>query len=309
MVPPGSMTRYTIALPQLVDEAVADTTHLRHFVAEAERLGYAGVWANELLSAPILDPLALLAYVAAATERVRLGVGVLLLPLRSPLQLARELAAIDQLSGGRLTVGVGLGSSKALYGPLGVPERGRVRRFEAGIQLLTQLWSDDEVTFDSEWWQLDQLTLEPKPRQRPRPPLWFGARSEPALDRAVRLGDGWIGSGAAPLDEFRKSLDHVRQQLASTGRDASSFSTGKRVYVHVDSDVRRGTEHVRAWFAAYYGNAELGERVTIVGDADDCVERVAEIAVVGVDEILLNPVDASLEQMEALAALVDRPGP
>src|SRR5919109_5694196 len=100
------MTRYAIALPQLVDESGADTSHLRRFVAAAEQLGYAGVWANELLSAPIVDPLALLGYVAAASITIRLGVAVVLLPLRAPLQLARELAAVDQLSGGRLTVGI-----------------------------------------------------------------------------------------------------------------------------------------------------------------------------------------------------------
>lgn len=298
------MTRYAIALPQLVDESGVDATYLRRFVGAAEELGYAGVWANELLSAPILDPLALLAYTAAASNTVRLGVAVVLLPLQSPLRLARELAAIDQLSGGRLTVGIGLGSSTALYGPLGVPARGRVQRYEAGIKLLKQLWTADEVTFDSEWWQMEGLTLQPKPRQRPHPPLWIGARSEPALDRAVRLGDGWIGSGAASLEEFRKSLDHVRDQLAAT-RDGAPFTIAKRVYVHVNGDRRQGVEQARAWFARFYGNAELGERVTIVGGADECRERVAEVGALGLDEILLNPIDASLEQLEALAVLVD----
>lgn len=297
------MTRYAVALPQVVEPTGLDTARLRRFAAAAEQLDYTGLWANELTTAPIIDPLPLLAYTAAVTHRVQLGVAVLLTALRTPLRLARELAAIDQLSGGRLVTGVGLGTSKALYRPSGLPAEGRVRRFEDGLHLLKQLWTVDEVTFANEWWQLDALTLEPKPLQRPHPPIWFGARSEPALDRAMRLGDGWIGSGSAGVDEFRNSLDDVHRRLETTSRERTAFTIAKRVYVHVDDDVRRGTDHVRAWFGANYGNPDLGERVTIVGSADECRERVADIAALGVDEILLNPVDTGIEQIEALAPL------
>lgn len=299
-------TRVGIALPQVVGPSGADTGHLRRFVERAEGLGYAGLWANELTSAPVLDPLPLLSYVAAATDTARLGVAVLLTTLRIPLRSARELATLDQLSGGRLIVGVGLGGSTKLYPPSGVPGRGRARRFEDGVRLLERLWTDDEVTFESEWWQVEKLALEPKPRQRPHPPVWFGARSEPALDRAVRLGDGWIGSGSAGPDEFRGHLDHVHRRLETAGRDPGEFTLSKRVYVHVAEDHRGGREHVRQWFGANYGNADLADRVAIVGPADECMEQVADIAALGLHEILLNPVDDDLEQMEALAGLIGK---
>ena len=295
-----------IALPQVVGPSGADTDHLRRFAERAEGLGYAGVWVNELTSAPVLDPLPLLSYVAAATGTVRLGVAVLLTALRIPLRSARELATLDQLSGGRLIVGVGLGGSTKLYPPSGVPGGGRARRFEDGVRLLQRLWTDDDVTFESEWWQVEKFTLEPKPRQRPHPPIWFGARSEPALDRAVRLGDGWIGSGSAAPDEFRGHLDHILRRLDAAGRDPGVFTLAKRVYVHVAEDDRRGREHVREWFGANYGNADLADRVSIVGPADECMEQVADIAHLGLHEILLNPVDDDLEQMEALAGLVGK---
>jgi probable F420-dependent oxidoreductase len=297
-------TRFGVALPQIVGSSGADTVHLRRFVGRAEELGYAGVWANELTSAPILDPVPLLSYVAAATDTVRLGVAVLLTTLRIPLRSARELATLDQLSGGRLIVGVGLGGSTKLYPPSGVPVRARARRFEDGLRLLQRLWAEDDVSFDSEWWQVEKLELEPKPRQRPRPPVWFGARSEPALDRAVRLGDGWIGSGSAAPDEFRRHLGDVRHRLDAAGRDPEGFTLAKRVYVHVADNRRHGLEHVRSWFGANYGNPDLGERVAIVGPAAECTDRVGDIAALGLDEILLNPVDDDVEQIEALAALL-----
>jgi probable F420-dependent oxidoreductase len=298
-------TRYGIALPQVTGPGGADTDHLRRFVEQAERLGYAGLWVNELTSAPILDPLPLLSYVAAATDTVRLGVAVLLTPLRTPLRTARELATLDQLSGGRLIVGVGLGGSTSLYPPSGIPVEGRTRRFEDGVRLLELLWTDDKVTFESDWWQVQNLTVEPKPRQRPHPPIWFGARSEPALDRAVRLGDGWIGSGSAGPDEFRRHLNHIRRRLDAAGRDPLRFTLAKRVYVHVADEPGSGRDHVRRWFGANYGNPDLGDRVTIVGPPSECLEQIAAIADLGLDEILLNPVEDDLEQLEALAALLD----
>ena len=298
------MTRFGIALPQVVGASGVATDGLRSFVEVAERLGYAGLWANELTTAPILDPLPLLSYLAAATSRARLGVAVLLVPLRSPVRLARELITIDHLSEGRLTVGVGLGGSKALYRPSGIPSTGRARRFEDGIRLLKELWTADEVTFHSEWWQLDAFRLEPKPRQQPHPPIWFGARSEPALDRAVRLGDGWIGSGSADAEEFHRSLDHIRRRLENGQRDPGQFTIAKRVYVHVDENRRRGLAFARSWFGANYGNPGLAERVTIVGGPEECQERVAEIAALGLDEVLLNPIDDGVAQIQALAGLL-----
>ena len=297
------MTRFGVALPQVIGRSGADTGHLRRFVELAERLGYAGLWANELTSAPILDPLPLLSYVAAVSSTARLGVAVLLTPLRIPLRTAREVATIDQLSGGRVIVGVGLGGSKSLYRPSGIPVKDRARRFEEGVHLLKRLWTADQLTDEGEWWQLEGFTLEPKPRQRPHPPIWFGARSEPALERAIRLGDGWIGSGSANLEEFRGQLQHVRRRLDAAQVDPARFSIAKRVYVHIDEDDRRGTTHAREWFGANYGNPGLADRVTIVGPAERCRERVAEIAALGLDEILLNPIDDDLEQIEALAGL------
>ncbi len=298
------MTRFGIALPQVVGASGAGTDRLRSFVDVAERLGYASLWANELTTAPILDPLPLLSFMAAATSRLRLGVAVLLTALRSPVRLARELATIDHLSEGRLTVGVGLGASKALYRPSGIPSTGRARRFDDGVRLLKELWTADEVTFDSEWWQLDAFRLEPKPRQQPHPPIWFGARREPALDRAVRLGDGWIGSGSADTEEFRRSLDHVRRRLENGQRNPGDFTIAKRVYVHVDKDAQRGMAFARSWFGANYGNPGLADRVTIVGGAKECQERVSEIAALGLDEVLLNPVDDGVDQIEALSGLL-----
>ena len=145
-----------------------------------------------------------LSYVAALTTRLRLGVSVLVLPRHNPIHLAKELAAIDQMSGGRLIVGVGLGAANDLpqYGIS--PER-RVRRFMEHVEIMKALWTQTPVRYSGELYDLDNVNIEPKLAQQPHPPLWFGANADVAIRRAVRHADGWTGAGSAPARYVRRA--------------------------------------------------------------------------------------------------------
>jgi alkanesulfonate monooxygenase SsuD/methylene tetrahydromethanopterin reductase-like flavin-dependent oxidoreductase (luciferase family) len=291
---------FGVGLPQ-APEPGGSPPDLPGFAARAEALGFDTLWAFELPNAPAVDPLALLAHTAALTRRARLGVAVLVTGLRIPLQLARDLASVDVLSGGRLTVGVGLGGSAKPYPRHGLSPHQRLRRHVEGLDLVRRLWTQDELTFENEWWRLEGPTNVVPPVQRPHPPIWIGAHAEPPIARAIRTAEGWIGAGSASPESFRASLEFATRELEASGRDPATFTIGKRVYLHVTGDEAASRPRVREWFAASYRDAGLADRVALIGSADACTERLRELIEGGVQHLLLNPVIDDREQLEILA--------
>jgi probable F420-dependent oxidoreductase len=194
-----------IHLPQAGEQAAPE--RIRQAAMRAEELGLTDVWVSEHIIVPrsgfprsplFYDPVLSLAWAAAVTKRVRLGTSVLVLPLRHPLPLAKELATLQNFSEGRLVLGVGVGWLEAEFAALGVPFRERGRRLDEGLRMMRAVWSEDPVTFRGCHIpaEIDAMTMMPAPT---RPiPVWFGARSEAALRRTVRQGDGWHGSQLTP---------------------------------------------------------------------------------------------------------------
>ena len=293
-----------VAIPQTFVGVPIDTARMREFLQRAEALGFDSAWVVEqvLGSAPVLESVSTLAWAAAVTERVRLGSAVLLTALRSPVHLAKALATIDQLSQGRLIVGVGLGGNPKVYPAYGLAAERRAARFAEGLRLMKRLWSEPRVTLAGEFFRVENASMEPKPVQRPHPPLWFGGHDPRALRRAVALGDGFIGAGSASTATFADEVRTLRRLLDETGRAPSAFPVGKRVYVALDRDRARAGKRLAEWFGAFYGRPELAEAVSVWGDADACVEGLRAVVDAGAGFILLNPVFDELEQLERLAA-------
>lgn len=302
----GDGIEFGIGIPQVLATPRADVEGLGRFVTRAEELGFASAWVLEqpIGIAPVLEPLTLLAYAAAITiGRIGLGTAVILAPLRAPVALAKELATIDQLSGGRLIAGLALGGERE-YAAFGLPPGGRVRRFEETVRLLERLWTERTVTFESEFWRLDGVSVEPKPVQRPRPPLWFGGSHPVALRRAARMADGWIGAGSSSTGQFADAVGTLREALVAQGRDPSTFPVAKRVYVALDPDAERARSRMRRWFSMFYGNPEAADRVAVFGPLDACVIGIAAVAKAGAGLIVLNPVFDAEEQTELLVTEV-----
>lgn len=143
--------------------------------------------------------------------------------------------------------------------------------------------------------------MEPKPVQRPHPPLWFGAHTEPALRRAVKYGDGWMGAGSSSTSGFIRESALIRRFLAEAGRDPAKFSISKRVYIAVDDQKSRAERRLRDWFSVRYKNADLAARVSIWGSREECVDKLTEVIKGGADHLLLNPVFHEMEHVELLA--------
>ena len=295
-----------VAIPQTRLDGAFDVEKLRGFLARAEALGVQSAWVVEQVLGSIrsLEPVALLTYAAACTERLRLGSAVLLTALRSPVHLAKSLATLDHLSGGRLTVGVGLGGNPRIYPAFGLQAARRAARFAEGLRLMKRLWTDERVTFEGEFFKLQNASMEPKPLQKPHPPLWFGGHHPNALRRAVELGDGFIGAGSVSTATFLGEVKLLKSLLEEAGRDPARFPLGKRVYIAVDHDRARAGRRLAEWFGAFYGKPELAAEVSVWGDPGECVERLAEITAAGVGFLMLNPVFDESEQLEQFASRI-----
>ena len=225
----SSRLRLAISIPQ-IDADRFDAPGLRDYLARAERAGFDSGWVLEqaIGPTPLLAPLELLAWSAAATERLRLGVGVLVSSLHDPLQLAASITAVDRLSHGRLDVGVAPGGGFRTFRAFGVDPDTFVTAFTEGLQLMKAAWSDaPRVTFEGHFRQVKNLPIQPKPVQRPHPPIWFGARAPRAIARAVRHGDAFLGADAhRPSTSSRKwrrcALNwNARTEIRSTSRSVN----------------------------------------------------------------------------------------
>lgn len=291
-----------IALPQVFIETPVDLDLIRDFAVRAEALGYDSLWVQESIigKVPVLEPVSLLTYAAALTARVRLGTSVMLTALRNPVQLAKILSSLDQLSQGRLTVGIGIGGHvpETIFG---LPSGHRIRRFVEGIEVMQALWTQAAARYAGTFWQFENVAMEPKPVQRPYPPIWFGARQAPALQRAVQYGDGWMGAGSSSTADFIEQQALLRRFLDEAQRDPATFAISKRVYLTIDNDRARAERRLRAWFAGRYNSADMGARCGIWGSTAECVDQLAALVQAGAQHLLLNPMFDDLEHLELLA--------
>jgi probable F420-dependent oxidoreductase len=238
------------ALPHL--GPVASRDNVLKIATEAERLGYHSLWTNERLLKPVnpktpypgnpegvLDPqyaivfehLTTMTFASAVTERIRLGVSLINLPFHNPVQLAKRIATMDQLSNGRIDVGLGLGWSEDEADVTNTPFANRGRRGAEYIECMKALWADDPVEFHGEFVDVPATEFGPKPVQRPNPPLYVGAFAPVALRRAGRMADGFTAC-CAPVDAILQMRDAVREAATEAGRDGDALPTVVRCLVH-----------------------------------------------------------------------------
>jgi probable F420-dependent oxidoreductase len=299
--------RFAIAIPQFYADGQFEPDAFRAYFARVEELGFESAWAQEntLSAGPQLSPVEVMTYAAACTQRMRLGCVVFVSTLHSPVHLARSLATLDQLSRGRLDVGIGTGGKNRPFAAFGISPDRYVARFTEGLAVMQALWTQPRVTFDGEFWQLKDAAMEPKPVQKPHPPVWFGAGTEVALRRAVRLGDGFFGAGSAPTARFTEQVQIVRRALAESGRDPASFPIAKRIYIAVDDDAATARDRINASLERMYGRRVPDiEAAAVAGTADDCVREVGQVAAAGAELILFTTLFDQAEQAERLAAQV-----
>jgi len=227
----------------------------------AEEVGLDSVWVTDHVIVPrdvdviyredMLDPLAVLPWLAGVTERIALGTSVIILPYRSPIPVAKLLASVDVLSGGRLIVGAAIGWMEGEFAALGIPFQERVSRSEEALELMRALWTQERPDIERKRHRLSGLQASPMPLQKPRPPLLIGGMSEGALRRVARLGDGWHATAATP-EIFRQGKQTVTKFWREAGRDGEpQWSLRIPVFIDgvhqwaVDEKLLRGRHAVR----------------------------------------------------------------
>ena len=251
-----------------------------HVARRAELLGYHSLWTFQRLLVPadlgwsetyhsVQDPVTTLAFLAAHTTRIRLGVAVLNMPFLSPVVLAKQTATLDILARGRLDVGLGLGWSTEEYQATGASRHRRGRRAEEFVDVLRALWQDDVVEHHGEFYQVPPTRMEPKPVQRPHPPILLGGHAPEALRRAGRLADGWVSGSQADLKGIGEAVTTVKAAAADAGRDPRSLRF-----------VCRGAVRVRPAMPA--------DREPLTGTLDQIRSDLGRLAAAGITELFVD---------------------
>jgi probable F420-dependent oxidoreductase len=296
--------RFAISIPQYARDSQFDDGAFRSHLRRVDELGvFESAWVQEQVigAAGSLAPLQALTYAAACTERVRLGCAVFILPLHNPLHLAKALSSLDCLSHGRAEVGIATGGRGRPFAAFGVDPDKPVARFNEAVALMKACWTEPEINFDGQLWKLQGATMEPKPVQKPYPPLWFGGSVPAGMRRAVRHADGFMGAGSQTTAQFTEQVKVVREELSAQGRDPSTFRIGKRVYVHVDDDAARAEQRLEDALTRHYGRSGWSENIT-AGPPEVCIAGIRAVADSGAELILLNTLVDDEQQVERLAA-------
>jgi len=296
-------------------EGLPEPARFRATAELAERLGYDSLWAGDHLSFanPILDITVALGAFAACTRRIVLGAGVLLLPLRHPGLVAKQFASLDFLSEGRVILGVGVGGEGAKdFEAVGVPLRERGARADEGIRALRALFAEEPATFSGRFYDFEDIAIDPPPVQPGGPPIVIGGRSEAALRRAGRLGDGWLAYMAS-TDGFARGLATMRRYAEEADRDPDALLPAIVLPTHCDDDGERARRQTREHLSRRYAQPfepHHVERYCVAGTPEECRERLAAYAAAGVRHVVFNPAGPAagfLEECERLYAEVAAP--
>jgi alkanesulfonate monooxygenase len=284
-----------------------DAHSLARHAARAEELGFSTIWLGDhlYLPGPTTHAVTALAVIAAATERVPIGFSAYVLPLRDPLMAAKELAALDILSDGRLIAGLAAGSNEKEFQIFGIPFSERGARLDEGLEALTRLWTGEPVTFTGRFYRFADAKLAPPPVQKPHPPVWIGSwtGNRRSAERVARYADGWQASGLhTAIEEISQGWKQIEAAAIAAGRDPSTIH---RAYVN--TVVRLDSTRERAWDAVRSGGLagptpfRQDVDLRVIGTPDDAIARFNELAAAGMDEVGIIGPGSSIEQMEFFA--------
>jgi alkanesulfonate monooxygenase len=304
------MIDWGLAIKNFVGPAeTPDIDGLIRYAVRAEELGFESLWAwdHVLLgvepSFPILDAVGTLTALAVRTSRIRLGTGVLVLPLRNPVVAAKTLGTLDVISRGRLIVGAAAGWYAREFDAVGVPFTQRGRLFERNLDILVRLWTEDRVTARADELNLREAVMRPRPVQSPRPPILVGGYVDAVLKRAATKGDGWLTYFYTP-EGFARSWQKVLAYAREAGRDPKTLTATNQLAIYVGRSRAETEGPMRQWLQTEWDVAAWSESTiehAVQGSVDDCVAQLRAHVEAGVHRIILIPYRYQAEQVELIA--------
>jgi probable F420-dependent oxidoreductase len=265
--------------------AAQDRAGVLGLAPRVESAGFDSVWVGDHVAfrIPILESLTLLSFLAAATERVRLCTGVYLVPLRHPTTTAKVTATLDVLSGGRLTLGVGVGGEfPPEFEATGVPVKERGGRTDEGIEILRRLWTEEKVAHEGRHFRFGPVTLAPRPLQPGGPRIIVGGRKGPTFRRAGRLGDGYI-SHMCSSEQFERNMAEIQRHADLAGRGDAEFETASFLFTVLDDDYEKAHARAASMLRMIYNRdfEEASKKYCLLGRAEDCLEQMRRFAQAG----------------------------
>jgi probable F420-dependent oxidoreductase len=320
--------KYGLRLPSYaIGERTAGLQEMGTYLRRAEDLGFeSAMLIDHLLIAPPayrvawLEPVSLLSALAGVTRTIRLGTLVIVLPFRDPVAFAKEWATLDVLSGGRSILGVGVGWNKEEFAALRIPIQERGRRMNELLESITALWAADDVSYEGRYYHFEHLTIEPKPVQKPHPPIWIGGGTQPSekiygegvdtitpvLRRIAKYAETWVPHSSATAEMVAGDWTRIREFMTEFGRDPDSMRRVYSNFVHILQPGEK-PETAAPKFAVYSGmDLPYWQEFYLLGEAEEVAERIrGKIAALGgVDHLILNPLDWDPASIEVLAERV-----
>ena len=269
----------------------------------AEELGYDAMWVSEhiVFYVPTFDAVTTMVALAARTSRIRIGSAVMLLPLRPPAAVAKAVATLDIISGGRVTLGVGVGGEYAKeFEVCGVPLHERGGRTNEAIEVLRALWTQDTASYHGKYVQFTDVSMQPKPIQPGGPPIIIGGRSQAALRRAARLGDGYMPYLFTP-QQYANSLDAIQRYASEAGRQLERFQATLYQFIYVADTHDAAFRQANTRLSTNYNQPfdQLVDRYCAVGTPETCIARLQAYIDAGAHDIILVPTTSGTADFEA----------
>jgi probable F420-dependent oxidoreductase len=298
-----------VSLSGSFPQGIPDTAQMLEHVRRVECLGFDAVWSGDhiIMHSPILDVMTVLATYAAVTERVKIGTAVYLLPLRHPVAIAKQVASLDLLSQGRFIFGVGVGGEIVReFEAVNVPVRQRGRRTDEGLEIITRVLSKSNVTFAGKYYQIHNVTLEPRPQQQPYPPIWVGGRSDAAIRRAAHYGQGWLGY-LVSSQRLREAMHKIQEWAPTYGRNPAEIRGGMLLFTTLAKDYETAKQMAITHLSRRYNQPfdTLVDRYCALGTPEQCLEKISAYVEAGMTNLALSftcPAMQVGDQIEQCAA-------
>jgi probable F420-dependent oxidoreductase len=269
-----------------------------NFAKKCEAMDCHSMWTIDRIAYDNLEPLTILAVAAGATQNVRLGTSVLLGNTRHPVHLAKIIATVDFISNGRVTLGLGFGSREPDYKAVEVPYEHRGSRAVEQVQLMKRLWTEDNVTHRGKFFNVENLTIGPRPIQKPHPPIWTGGSAEAALKRAGTWANGFI-SGSSAIADFQATWDKIASYALAAGRNPNDIEKASLAFMAIDDDKSKAIKTIEDYTMRYYGRLRGDvEPVSIVGSAAQCAEKIDYCFSKGIESLIIGVANPDPKQLD-----------
>jgi probable F420-dependent oxidoreductase len=269
-----------------------------NFAKKCEAMGAHSLWTIDRIAYDNLEPLTMLGAAAGATQKIRLGTSVLLGNLRHPSHVAKIVSTLDFISNGRVTLGLGFGSRESDYKAVELPYEHRGSRAVEQVQLMKRLWTEDNVTHHGKFYNVENLTVGPRPVQKPHPPIWTGGSAETALKRAGTWADGFI-CGSSAIPDFPSTWEKISGYAKAAGRDPKKITKAGLTFMAINDDPARAVKTVEDYVMRYYGRLRADvANTSLVGSPAAVVERIQDFLSKGLDTLIIGVADPDPRQLD-----------